>query len=130
MESPLSKERHFMTHLDELVYQPCDGPFSASVELRGYTFRQRSNLRNSHRLSLAVKPGHSQPATTFVAALISIEPLARCLADWASMKKCEATSKTAAKATTKPAVANSAPSSIALPLQLLSANASQKAEFQ
>ena len=32
---PARKERPFMTHLDELVYQPCDDPFSASVELGG-----------------------------------------------------------------------------------------------
>jgi hypothetical protein len=33
------KKRYFMAQIDELIDQPCDDPLSASVKLRGYTFR-------------------------------------------------------------------------------------------
>ena len=33
------KERYFVAQIDELIDQPCDDPLSASVKLRGYTFR-------------------------------------------------------------------------------------------
>ena len=56
-----------------------------------------------------------------------MEPLTGCFADWDSIKRCEATSKTAANATTKPAVAKSAPSFISSHPHM--ANAHQKSEF-
>src|SRR6185436_16804376 len=55
---------------------------------------------------------YSQLATTLVVVLRSSERLANCFADWNSIKRCEATSKTAANTATKPAVARSAPSFI------------------
>ena len=53
---PARKERHFMTQIDKLIDQPCDDPFSASVKLRGYTFRQRSYLAILIGFSLARRP--------------------------------------------------------------------------
>ena len=54
------------------------------------------------------QPDHSQLEMTLVVILRSSERLA----DWDSMKRCEATSKPAANTTTKPAVANSVTSFI------------------
>jgi hypothetical protein len=52
---------------------------------------------------------HNQLPITLDCTLRSIELLTSCFADCDSMKKCEVTSNTAANATTKPAIAKSAP---------------------
>jgi hypothetical protein len=62
---------------------------------------------------------HNQLPITLDCTLTSIELLTSCFADCDSMKKCEMTSNTAANATTKPAIAKSAPSSITPPPEFI-----------
>jgi len=62
---------------------------------------------------------HNQLPITLDCTLRSIELLTSCFADCDSMKKCEVTSNTAANATTKPAIAKSAPSSITPPPEFI-----------